>query len=432
MLAPKNEHGACDDGLFCTVDDACAHGVCVGGTTRFCPSPDACHDGVCDETSRACVGIVANEGASCPPIDACHDGGRCTSGICAAGAPKSCAGLSNACALGACELAAGGCVATPINEGLPCDDGKGSACSYGHCASGACASMPTNEGGPCDDGLFCTIDDRCANGACVGQANPCAPTNGCYDGTCDEAKKACSITTRPDGTACGASDPCVAGRTCSSGACIGGSPSNEGGACDDGLSCTSGEACHAGACTGGAGPTIYFEDDFSTANKGWSLGPEWQIGAATASQGGAFGADPMFDHTLTDDNGIAGVVIGGNASTMVHPFSYLESPSFDASGAGAVVLGFYRWLDSDHTPFMDDTVEVFDGAAWTVVWHNGGAPIEDAPPVGAGWTYEQIDVTAFRSATMRVRFGFDVGAAGAFTCGSWNLDDVRVASAPCP
>ena len=33
---------------------------------------------------------------------------------------------------------------------------------------------------------------------------------------------------------------------------------------------------------------------------------------------------------------------------------------------------------------------------------------------------------------MKVRFGYDIGMDGAYTIGSWNVDDVLVASAPCP
>src|SRR5262245_5297998 len=33
---PSNELGACDDGQFCTVNEACMSGVCTGGTPRVC------------------------------------------------------------------------------------------------------------------------------------------------------------------------------------------------------------------------------------------------------------------------------------------------------------------------------------------------------------------------------------------------------------
>jgi len=32
----------------------------------------------------------------------------------------------------------------------------------------------------------------------------------------------------------------------------------------------------------------YFSEDFSSNAQGWTLGPEWQIGAATPSSGGVY------------------------------------------------------------------------------------------------------------------------------------------------
>ena len=58
--------------------------------------------------------------------------------------------------------------------------------------------------------------------------------------------------------------------------------------------------------------------------------------------------------------------------------------------------------------------------------------IQDSPPTGTGWTYQQFDVTAHKNAGMRVRFGFDIASQGVYTIGSWNVDDVQVASAACP
>ncbi|XXY46550.1 hypothetical protein WME91_41775 [Sorangium sp. So ce269] len=129
------------------------------------------------------------------------------------------------------------------------------------------------------------------------------------------------------------------------------------------------------------------------------------------------------DHTGSDDNGVAGVVLGGNASTAEHGLYYLESPPFDTSGAaGDVSLGFYRWLNSDYAPFMHNTVEVFDGASWVTLWASGASPgINDT-----SWTLVTHDLTPYKNAATRVRFGFDVTSSGAYTIGSWNIDDVFV------
>ena len=190
-----------------------------------------------------------------------------------------------------------------------------------------------------------------------------------------------------------------------------------------------GEFCTAGTCGGGTGPVIYFADDFKDNSKGWTLGPEWEIGPAEASVPGVGNPDPAMDHTPTPDNGIAGVVIGGNAATNLHEYYWLESPGFDTSAAdGPVILGFYRWLNSDYDPYMHNKVEVWNGSQWINLWTTGGPP----GVMDAEWTFQEFDLTNYKNPSMRVRFGFDINSGGVFTIGSWNIDDVLVASAACP
>jgi hypothetical protein len=175
-------------------------------------------------------------------------------------------------------------------------------------------------------------------------------------------------------------------------------------------------------------PTVLFSEDFSDNNAGWTLGTEWQIGPATPSTGQNFGnADPGQDHTTTDDNGVAGVVIGGNAATTLHDYDYLTSPVINtASATSPVVLEFYRWLNSDSAPAMANRVEVFDGSSWQTVWQSA-ASVQDN-----SWQRQQFDVSVYKNANMRVRFGFNVAAAGGSAVSSWNLDDVTITSADPP
>src|SRR5262245_34441626 len=42
------------------------------------------------------------------------------------------------------------------------------ACGTGACVNGFCQSLPANEGGACDDGLYCTENDKCQTGTCIG------------------------------------------------------------------------------------------------------------------------------------------------------------------------------------------------------------------------------------------------------------------------
>jgi hypothetical protein len=163
------------------------------------------------------------------------------------------------------------------------------------------------------------------------------------------------------------------------------------------------------------------------------LGPEWQIGHAMASFGQEAGnPDPGADYT--GEGGVAGIVIGGNAAVAqpdpIHPFEYLTSPAIDttAQPQSPLYLTFYRWLNSDYAPFMVNTVEVStDGTTWAIVWQSGNMPIIDAQ-----WTFQSIDISAYRSPTTRVRFGMSIGAPMVFRVSSWNLDKVQVQTAPCP
>ncbi len=432
--AAANDGSPCDDGQYCTENDACQGGACVGGSQKFCPSPDGCHVGACDEAKKACGSAAGNDGAACDDGDPCTYSGKCSGGSCSKGPSVDCSAFDGECSVGVCDPVLG-CTAQAKNDNSPCNDMQGSPCTTGVCMNAVCTSVPTNEGGACDDGLFCNVEEKCAAGVCTGgKPNPCAPPGGCFIASCDEANDACSAAPGNDGSACDDFNTCTANTTCLNGACIGGVSANEGAMCDDGSACTSGTTCTAGVCGGGMGPTVYFADDFHDNAKGWMLDTEWQIGSAQVSMNGAHGADPGTDHTATADNGIAGVVIGGNESPVLHAPYWLTSPPFNtANAANKVIFGFYRWLNSDYDPFMHNMVEVYDGNQWVNLWTSGSAPgIEDSPPAGTGWTYEEYDVTAYKNAGMRVRIGYDITSGGVFTIGSWNVDDVLVASAGCP
>ncbi|REJ47865.1 MAG: hypothetical protein DWQ53_07230 [Microcystis flos-aquae DF17] len=173
------------------------------------------------------------------------------------------------------------------------------------------------------------------------------------------------------------------------------------------------------------GFTTYFSDDFANNTKGWTLGKEWQIGAATASTGQNYGnPDPGTDNTPTADNGVAGVVIGGNASTALHGFYYLTSPVINTSTANKLFFEFARWLNSDYTPFVQNKVEIFNGSSWVNLLPNN---FDEAPGVqDNAWTPQQFDISAYKSASTQIRFGFNVGSTDVFTVSSWNLDDVKI------
>ena len=78
--------------------------------------------------------------------------------------------------------------------------------------------------------------------------------------------------------------------------------------------------------------SIRLSESFADNSAGWAFGPEWEIGPASQSSGHEIGyPDPAVDHTSGSDNGVAGVVIGGNATTNLHPYWYITSPTINAS-----------------------------------------------------------------------------------------------------
>jgi hypothetical protein len=172
----------------------------------------------------------------------------------------------------------------------------------------------------------------------------------------------------------------------------------------------------------------YFYENFTSNSAGWTLGTEWAIGPATASSGQVYnGPDPSSDADGVPGGGVAGVVIGGNAATVVHPAYYLTSPVINLQGIGSAYLSFARWLNSDYTPYMQNFVDVFDGVNWVNVFITGSSP-------GVGdnaWvTCLSYNVSQYANANFQVRFGFLIGSTGVFTVSSWNVDNVSIDATP--
>jgi uncharacterized protein (TIGR02145 family) len=172
---------------------------------------------------------------------------------------------------------------------------------------------------------------------------------------------------------------------------------------------------------------VYFSENFNDNSQGWMLDTEWQIGAAISSNCSStpsLGNDPAIDHSTDGMNGVAGVNIGGCAGTTIHPDYFITSPSIDLTVAGGtVMLEFYRHLHSDYPPYITNRVEVFDGTSWVMIWSGSttGLVINDPD-----WLLQSFDVTSYKNANFSVRFGFSIGASGAFSSPSWSIDDVKL------
>ncbi|MFP6685184.1 MAG: hypothetical protein VB934_10745, partial [Polyangiaceae bacterium] len=93
--------------------------------------------------------------------------------------------------------------------------------------SGQCAFVNTANGLSCSDDLFCTVNDRCSQGECVGgPLNDCGlPLPACQVATCDEDTNSCTTVPIPNGTPCvNTMIACVQNTVCAAGQCVAGAP----------------------------------------------------------------------------------------------------------------------------------------------------------------------------------------------------------------
>jgi hypothetical protein len=251
MTGAAPDGTSCDDDNLCTTGDFCTVGRC-GGATVDCSalSDGVCVVGACDPATGACAAVPEEDGTGCDDGLACTDGDSCVSGSCVAGAPLDCSTLTDICNVGSCDEGAGGCVQTPLADGVGCDDSdvctSGDSCSFGTCsgspvdcsglddmcnvgicdpATGGCTTTPAVDGSACSDGDACTSVDRCTAGTCVGTSpvSCTAFTDQCNTGVCDAVTGSCEAVPVTDGMVCDDGDAvCTPGvDTCTAGVCGG-------------------------------------------------------------------------------------------------------------------------------------------------------------------------------------------------------------------
>ncbi len=301
VAAPAPDGTPCDDGLFCTAPDSCLGGACQGAARDCGPPAAPCTGWRCDEAQGACLAEAREDGAACDDGLFCVVGERCSGGQCL-GDPRDCSASGGGCVDGTCDEALDACVGAPLPDHTPCDDGDActgpDACDSGTCLgplvdcsaldgpcaagvcdpqTGGCLAAPLPDGEPCDDGSFCTTPDGCLAGLCQGAPRDCtqAASGFCQVGACDEDADACLALPAHEGEACDGLY-CTQADACQAGQCLGGSPracpdsldgcslgdcdevtdqcrlvpAGDGLPCDDGDGCTAGDACQAGVCQG--------------------------------------------------------------------------------------------------------------------------------------------------------------------------------------
>jgi hypothetical protein len=227
-IVPLKEGTSCDDGQFCTTQDACVAGICVGGLQNDCGmAPVKCQLIVCIELNKSCGIMPAPDGSFCVAADLCAVGAGCQAGICS-GFAKDCffAPTPDDCHSSACNPQNGKCepFANPNLDGKTCID--------------------LND--------MCSVNKTCAAGTCIGgEVKDCsALTVGCFDGICDPGTGQCfSSPVPPGGTCAQATDDCNVGICDMNGNCAP-QATNEGGACNSDP-CFDGQLCAGGQCQGG-------------------------------------------------------------------------------------------------------------------------------------------------------------------------------------
>jgi hypothetical protein len=151
------------------------------------------------------------------------------------------------------------------------------------CAAGACTHPAKPNGASCSDSLFCTINDTCQGGVCSGGGPNCTQyAQPCKAAGCDERRRNCYLTIKPNNTPCGDADDCNGINTCQKGTCAAAPPPDcndhnpcttdscvpgvgcvhnhvaDGTSCSDGVFCNGEETCTAGKCA--APPTPVCDD----------------------------------------------------------------------------------------------------------------------------------------------------------------------------
>ena len=295
---------------------------------------------------------------------------------------------------------AGGCSLANAPDD-PMDPQLGTGGSAGTTATGG-AMIECNSTDDCaDDGDNCTIEE-CDNGSCNVRVVDPDDNDACTDDSCDAA----------------------------------GTPVNEVIDPDDDDVCTY-DSCDPELGVLNVPARVRFEEDWSGGGPDWTRTGPWQITQAEISglsktlmvsptgPERLLVRDPAKDHTPGNDNMLAGIVIGGYAPNVPGTVGYLESPEFDGEiDEGKLVLSYWRVLGSDYEPYMINRVEVRDGSmTWVEVWNSGAGPsFRDTE-----WKHMAHDITSYANPQMKVRFSFEVPAAGAFSdMPGWSIDDIRV------
>ncbi|AKT37278.1 choice-of-anchor J domain-containing protein [Chondromyces crocatus] len=410
-----NDDGTtCDDGLFCTVNDTCSGGQCVGGPQNDCGlTPATCNAVVCDESSKTCVEgtDTAANGTPCTPADLCQTLGTCQNGTCN-GLPKDCSFSPFAeCNSVACNPANGQCEPTA-------DTAKnGNACSL--------------------TGDLCMVGRTCNNGQCLGgTARNCSGlTFECSLGVCNAQNGLCVAQNVPQGGSCAeAADSCNAGVCDAAGTCAP-VPLGDGTACSDFDRCTANDTCSAGGCDGTpiAGCAFYLEEhfEFGCPPSGWTLAGDWECGMPRA-----VGPTSAYDGNRC----VATKLATNYSNNQTYTASYVQTPPINLTTATNPGLRFAAFIATEGgtADGVNLKVSTNGGTTWTVVTGvrpaynltvNSQTAWGGANFTGGGWRLFDADLSPYVGQTISLRFSFRSDTSVNDYAGIY-IDDVLVGEKP--
>ncbi len=207
-----------DDDSRCT--DACQDntrlygGYCANGICGYSSSED-CLANICIDNVNLMRGDGCSSGICLTSTAPCDDFNRCTADICNQVTDScefpykplstACELDNNPCTIDHCD-GAGSCVLDYNKDCSAFTD----QCNNGMCntATGECYASPVADGILCDDELYCTADDRCSAGSCVATpgSRDCSDSYACTTDSCNEDTGRCDNILQ--------NNKCLIGATC--------------------------------------------------------------------------------------------------------------------------------------------------------------------------------------------------------------------------
>lgn len=158
---------SCSDDLFCTENDRCSQGECVGGPLKDCSLPlPACQEATCDEDTNSCTTVPNPNGTPCQHANLCLKAASCTAGVCE-GTLDDCSSTPvPECHEAVCNPNSGSCEVQPSADGTPCVNtmiacAQSTVCAAGQCVAGAPISQCLNADSCCPSGCLPSNDSDC-------------------------------------------------------------------------------------------------------------------------------------------------------------------------------------------------------------------------------------------------------------------------------